>query len=882
MSWAAERASGVVWGVGLCVALIACGGDGGSPTGSEGPAALEVATGEGQSAVVGMALATPVGIKVTSASGKALAGVAVNFATRANSGTLNVSSWKTNASGVASVTWTLGEKAGADVDTLEASVDGLAETVVVTASARAAAPAVIVVVSGDAQVGNPGEQASEPLIVEVRDAHGNTNEGVIVSWAVEGGGTLSAEKDTTDADGRASVLWTLGAGKNRAIATIAELSGTTAPFAASLTASDIVHLESVSPDTLVEGGSATLTGTGFGVGVAGNKVYVDGAEAVVTAASESSIQITVPSYDCRPTRDVPVRVVVGSEGSNGVDRRILGKGTAVTLAVGEQLIVRDPSMLCLQLGESATPASYLVGVQSVSEVASSLTPVTLSASAASGGDVLALRRSPLPLTSQLSAGGAELASVLATADGQRWRMHRAAEARLRARERELIPFDAARRSAQSRSGVRISALEVPATVEVGDTVPINFPDINTANFCDTSIPITTVVRAVGTNGIWLEDVANPSGGYTAEDFHELSDEFDDQIFATDVAYFGEPTDYDDNGRVVIVTTREVNKVANVLGFVVSSDLPPSNCGSSNGGEFYYGRAPDPAGNYASPTPYSLDDAKADAPLLIAHEFTHVIQFGRRLNYPGVVAFQSQWEAEGQATLAQEVVGHDIEGNAPGNDYTFATIEPGAIGGSINWYGDAFIDLALYYGYRAPGSRAPNAPEQCTWVGKVSGTPCINDRAVYGVPWSFLRWISDQFGPGFAGGEKGLQRALIDNRFSGYATIAEVTGVGVDTLLAQWAASLYTDDLAGMDNPRLRLTSWNMPDIFGHLPVEGRLAPRPRTFQSFTDVVSVRGGSTAYFTVSGSPEPATALKLRDASGKPLSAGSPMQLWIVRLP
>jgi hypothetical protein len=393
---------------------------------------------------------------------------------------VNQSSWKTNASGIASVSWTLGTKAGANIDTLEASVSGVAEKLVVTASATAAAPAALVVISGDAQVGSPGAEATEPLVVEVRDAYANPKNGVVVSWSVEGGGSLSAAKDTTDADGRASVVWTLGAGNNSASATIAELSGVSAPFTASLTASDVVVLDAVSPDTLVEGGSATLTGSGFSASMAGNKVYVDGVQAVVTSSTASSIDITVPAFDCRPTRDAPVRVVVGTEGSNAVQSAVKGKGTAVSLAVGEQLIVRDPSKFCLQLDESPISTSYLVGAQSVSALASSITPVTVSASAAQSGGLLALRSSGAPLASRLASTGAELASVLATPDDQRWRLHRAAEASLRARERSLTAGMATRSVAPS-SFARISAKQVYGSVQVVDTVPIKFPDI-TWNF----------------------------------------------------------------------------------------------------------------------------------------------------------------------------------------------------------------------------------------------------------------------------------------------------------------------------------------------------------------------------------------------------------------
>lgn len=883
MAGAVERALAAV---GVCVALAACGGDGGSPTESEGPAAIAVALGAGQSGTVGTELTTPIGIEVTGASGKPLAGVTVNFAVRANSGSVNQSAWKTNASGIASVSWTLGTKAGANVDTLEASVSGVAEKLLVTASATAAAPAALVVISGDAQVGSPGAEATEPLVVEVRDAYANPRNGVVVSWSVEGGGSLSAAKDTTDVNGRASVVWTLGAGNNIASATIAELSGVTAPFTASLTASEVVVLDAVSPDTLVEGGSATLTGSGFSTTLAGNKVYVDGLQAVVTSATASSIDITVPAFDCRPTRDAPVRVVLGTEGSNAVQSAVKGKGTAVSLAVGEQLIVRDPSKFCLQLDGSPISASYLVGAQSVSELASSVTPVTVSAAAAQSGGLLALRSSGAPLVSRLASTGAELASVLTTADDQRWRLHRAAEASLRAKERSLTAGVATRSVAPS-SFPRISAKQVSGSVQVGDTVPIKFPDI-TKNFCSTSIPIKTVVRAVGTKGIWLEDVENPANGYTSADFQQLSDVFDQDIYASDVAYFGAPTDLDGNGRVVIVTTKEVNKSKNVLGFVVSTDLyPTSTCAASNDGEFYYGRAPDPDGLYQSPAPYALSTARQDAQILIAHEFTHVIQFGRRLTYPGSPGPQSVWEMEGQATLAQEVVGNDLNGRTTGQNYGASVAFPPNGSQEIAWYVPGFTDLAVYYGFKSPTERVAAAPEQCSWLDlPTNGNtgPCLSGREVYGVPWLFLRWLSDQFGPSVSGGEAGVQKALIDNTHSGYENVENVTGVKIDTLLAQWAAALYVDDYWAPlpnPNPRLGYKSWNLHDIYSRLVATAQLTPYAHSFESFSNAVSVRGGSTAYFTIGGSSAPATAIKLRDASGQPIAPGGPMQLWIVRL-
>ena len=103
--------------------------------------------------------------------------------------------------------------------------------------------------------------------------------------------------------------------------------------------------------------------------------------------------------------------------------------------------------------------------------------------------------------------------------------------------------------------------------------------------------------------------------------------------------------------MVIVITKEVNKIANLLGEVFTADLvTQQECPASNEGEFFYGRAPDPTG--ASGAAYTVADALLDAPIIIAHEFTHVIQLGRRLNYEPATAFQSTWELEGQATFAE--------------------------------------------------------------------------------------------------------------------------------------------------------------------------------------------------------------------------------------
>ena len=72
-------------------------------------------------------------------------------------------------------------------------------------------PHELVEISGDGQEGSPGATLENPLVVEVRDQHGNGIEGALVTFAViEGGGRLDEPNKKTDANGRAVVLLTLG------------------------------------------------------------------------------------------------------------------------------------------------------------------------------------------------------------------------------------------------------------------------------------------------------------------------------------------------------------------------------------------------------------------------------------------------------------------------------------------------------------------------------------------------------------------------------------------------------------------------------------------------------------------------------------------------
>lgn len=645
-----------------------------------------------------------------------------------------------------------------------------------------------------------------------------------------------------------------------------------------------VTLTGISPNTLVQGQSATLTGTGFSATPGNNQVTIGGAAATVTAATATSLQIAVPNA-CLPAGSAEVRVAVGNQQSN-VLQHPFQPSQFLNVQVGQQVVLRDPAQFCLQFQPSSASEAYLIGVQAVSEVVSSLTPVTVQALAApapAGSPASFAMR--LPAETPLQVGARPSTPRVTRAQAVRPAGHAEVEQRIRRFEQQLI--NPRIRELQARSGRRELQLQsvTPQNLQVGQTIEIRVPNIHPGkDACSEFIPIQATVRVVGQRGIWLEDQSNPAGGFTAADFQSLSNFFDTQVYGTITGFFGEPTDVDNNQKILIVATKEVNRAGTGLaGFVIGTDFFPrtqEGCLSSNQGEIYYSAVPDPTGIHGSER--ARDDVLAYQNVVIPHEFTHIIQVGRRIFLPGAQALMSIWEAEGGATLAEEIMGHAQTNRQPGQNYGASVILNNPQTSPISWYLKAFTGLVEYYGWRGQEPKAQNAPEQCSWLDRPenqTGSPCTGGELPYGTAWSFLRWLSDHHGSRFPGGERGLHQAMILHQHSGFRTIEEVIGRPMHELLAQWAAMLYVDDRVGGAQASLTLPSWNLFDFEQNVVETGRLVPRQRSFSSFTDAVSVRAASAAYFRVSGAGRPGTAIRVRDGAGNPLPAH--VQVWIVRL-
>ena len=255
----------------------------------------------------------------------------------------------------------------------------------------------------------------------------------------------------------------------------------------------------------------------------------------------------------------------------------------MSVGVGQQLLITDPASFCFQFAASAASEAYLIGVQSVSEVASGLTDVQLVAAK----DPAVPAPPPAPPARLTTQGFTR--DLVITDRMRRWSAHRETHASFQRRQLEsLSHLDVGLPMASGPT-------TIPTTVVVGDMLAINVPDYN-GDVCLNPIAITAEVKHIGAKGVWLEDVANPAGGFSAADYQSLSDQLDSPIYDTDVAEFGDPTDLDANGKIGILVTQEVNKAsASLLGFVSSGDLlPMASCAASNEVEVYYAKAPDPS------------------------------------------------------------------------------------------------------------------------------------------------------------------------------------------------------------------------------------------------------------------------------------------------
>ena len=161
--------------------------------------------GNAQSAAAGTTLPNPLTVQAVNSQGVGVAGITVTFSEAAQ-GAFNPPTAITDSTGTATTSYTTPVKTG--TYSITASTPGF-RNVVLTATAIPGPASVIAKISGVGQYGTVGTTLA-PLVLNLRDAHGNGVVGQQITFTDGGaGGTFSANPVTTGAAGAASVTYTL-------------------------------------------------------------------------------------------------------------------------------------------------------------------------------------------------------------------------------------------------------------------------------------------------------------------------------------------------------------------------------------------------------------------------------------------------------------------------------------------------------------------------------------------------------------------------------------------------------------------------------------------------------------------------------------------------
>jgi hypothetical protein len=183
----------------------ACSKDSTTPT-TPGPTTatqiytLVLDTGMVDSAKATVATAVPVRVKLTK-SGAVAPGAAVTWNVVSGHGTLSATSSTTNAAGIATVLWTLGDTAGINGITAASSDAALTFRALGTAGPVTA----LAKVTSDSSAVVTG--ASIPLTVRTTDKFGNGVSGAVVRWTATAG-AFTTTSTTSGTSGNAQTVFT--------------------------------------------------------------------------------------------------------------------------------------------------------------------------------------------------------------------------------------------------------------------------------------------------------------------------------------------------------------------------------------------------------------------------------------------------------------------------------------------------------------------------------------------------------------------------------------------------------------------------------------------------------------------------------------------------
>ena len=651
--------------------------------------------------------------------------------------------------------------------------------------------------SGDEQFAGFGQELENPLRVIVENSRtGDPVAGIAVEWSVIEGedAELIPTQSTSDGNGVASTFLVLGSADSqyRVRATVADLVGPSPTFVAN--AVSPANIDSVAPGSAVAGATLVIHGDGFDVNADNNTVLIAGFRATVTSASATQLTVIVP--ECTPTRaDAEVRVDRGIVESNVATLDVTGTGAApVSMSIGEVMYLDDAAAAsCIRLA-ATSGGRYLLLLQNATSV---------------GGQEL-----PWRLTAALSAPFAapdRFASSMAPAASFDGTPRRAATPQERL-DFELRELEAA---AAFRAPRRIAPPASPRAVdppEIGDR-----RDFWVFRRAGEYERVTAIVRHVSDHAVLYEDVDAPGNGFGTGDFEAFGALFDDPIYETLTAVYGQPSDVDDNDRISILFTPVVNRLtpansgsAFVAGFFFGIDLLDDQ-EHGNDAEVFYTLVPDPQGEFGNVR--TFDQLLQSVPPVMAHEFQHMLHFNQRVLMRDA-SLEQTWLSEGLAHTAEELVADAFE----------------AAGDS-----DRAFDFRVQNYLRADA-----------WLSNTEVVSPIGPAvplAVRGASWMLVEYLRGH------NGDEAFLTELTQTTVTGVANLTGATGLDWGTILHRWGIAVWADD-AGIPgiNPIYSYQDVNLRAVYQSSGFP--LIPEELAWTDFTRTGELRSAGSKYWILDG--------------------------------
>jgi hypothetical protein len=612
----------------------------------------------------------------------------------------------------------------------------------------------IVISDGDGQSGLSSAVLERPLVASVRriDSH-DVVVGVRVDWAVATGfAEVTRSSSVTDANGMADTRLMLGLlpGDVEVEASVAGLP----PVTFQLQALPVPTVESIQPGSSQPGDTiqitvlGSVTGASIDVlfnGVAGETVGGAKGEPLVVRAI-----VPTPAGLCGPTTEIDVRLRVG--GVTTAPFPLTVSVPADPFQVGQVLVIEGTQEApCAVLPAAGGTARYMLGVLTAGFQQVGVYQVLF------GAD-------------QVTVSPAASQPTQSTDD-----FH----TRLRLYEQGLTP----RLTPQRNAPTQVQFSTDPKVGSEREFWVFNTTSLSGQLTEEDFDRVTATLKFKGVHTLLYLDERE---GLSDEEVLFLGRMYDRHLYKVNVDYFGEPSDQDNNDRVVVLLTPTVNSLSEpgvqsvIVGYTFALDLLPPDlpgcldCRFSNGGEIFYGIVSDPTGVFTEPI--SAELALQLLPGVMVHELQHLISLRYRFLGGGPTNFEILWLSEALAQMAEELGGDEI---ARTGDRGVA---------EDLWLRN--FDQAWRYMLN-PTTHSLTA---------VAGGGTLGER---GAGWLFLRWLADQYGDF-------IFRELTQSAERGVENIEARTGEPFFRLFADWAISLWADDvpLPGLSG-RYQIPKWRL-------------------------------------------------------------------------